>query len=92
LRGPLAAADRAGAALCSTVQKFSGVTRIDVAQAMDICQSTTANPPLSQKKWGLISATQRLADGRVPNAADLSNIQSWQNAILKNYGTGGMPC
>jgi Putative metal-binding motif len=77
-------------AACSQQPKFAGVNATDIAQAMDICQSTTNNPPLPLKKWGLIQAQQLLAGGQVPLAADLTNLQSWQDAVLSNYGTGGI--
>ncbi len=47
------------AARCSSAQKFTGVTATDAAQAMDICQTTTA---LSVKP-GLISAEYVQPDG-----------------------------
>lgn len=75
---------------CSASQKLTGVTATDVAKAMDICQTTTANPPLAQKRWGLITATQAHADGGAPSAADLSAIQNQQTAVLFDYGTGGI--
>jgi hypothetical protein len=82
--------DDAAAATCSATPKFSAVTGMDMAQAMGLCQTTTANPPLALKKWGVISATQLLANGSAPNATQLSNIQNFQMAVLANYGTGGI--
>jgi hypothetical protein len=76
---------------CSTVADFSAVTASDVAKAMDICQTTTSNPPLPQKKWGLLSAAHRLANGNAPGATQLNNMQNWQTAILQNYGTLMLP-
>ena len=75
------------AAGCSTISKFDTVTAIDVAKAIDLCQFTTANPPLAQKKWGVITADQLLAAGTVPPAAALANMQNWQTAVLQNYGS-----
>lgn len=71
---------------CSTVEKFSGVTGLDVIQAMDLCQTTTTNPPLPQKKWGVISSDFRLANGNTPNATQLSNMQNFQAAVMTMYG------
>lgn len=82
--------DTVPTAACSTVAKFATVTPTNVANAMDICQTTTANPPLTSKKWGLISATWLLANGSAPTAAALLDIQNFQAAILQNYGTGGV--
>lgn len=82
--------DVAAPPACSTVADFSGVTASDVAKAMDICQTTTANAPLPTKKWGLLTAAHRLANGAAPSAGQLSDMQNWQTAILLNYGTGGV--
>jgi len=76
--------------LCSSVAKFGSVSPTDVAQAMDLCEFTTANPPLGQKKWGVISAEFVRADGSTPSAAELGNMQNFQSAIMTNYGTGGI--
>jgi hypothetical protein len=83
-------ADGAPAAACSTVQDFTAVTPTQLAQAMDLCQTTTANPPLPQKKWGLVSATFLLANGSAVNATQLNNMQNEQSAVLQGYGTGGV--
>jgi hypothetical protein len=85
-----ATSDTVAAPLCSSSALFTNVTPNALAQAMDICQTTTANPPLPQKKWGLINASFRLANGNVPNGSQLNNMQSWQGAVLQNYGTGGV--
>ncbi|MCK6590059.1 MAG: choice-of-anchor L domain-containing protein [Polyangiaceae bacterium] len=77
---------------CSTVADFTAVTASDAAKAMDICQTTLQNPPqLKDKKWGLLSAGHRLANGNAPLAAQLSNMQNSQTAILINYGTAMLP-
>ena len=78
-------------AACSTAQKFATVTASDVAKAMDLCQVTTANPPLASKKWGLITSTQLLANGAVPAAADLTPMQNLQTAVLQNFGNVIVP-
>jgi hypothetical protein len=85
-----ATSDVNAAAACSAAAKFSAVAAVDMANAMDICQVTQANAPKPTKKWGLLNASFRLADGSVPGAADLANIQGSQAAILQNYGTGGI--
>jgi hypothetical protein len=73
---------------CSANQAiFSNVTALAMAQAMDVCQNTTANPPKPQKKWGLIAADYKLSNGQNPSGAQLNNMQSWQAAVLQNYGT-----
>lgn len=85
-----ATSDTTPVAACSTAAKFGAVTPDDVARAIDICQFTTANPPPAQKKWGVINASFRLANGNTPSAAQLNNMAAWQAAILANYGTGGI--
>ncbi len=82
----LSTPDASAPAACSTVEKLSGVTGSDVIQAMDLCQTTTANAPLPLKKWGVITSEFRLANGAVPNAAQLSNMQGYQAAIMTMYG------
>jgi len=83
--------DSVPAAACSSAAKFSGVTGLDVINAMDFCQTTTQNPPLPQRKWGVITADFRLANGAVPNATQLSNMQNWQAAVMTAYGNGVTP-
>lgn len=85
-----AATPDSGASACSAAQKFAAVTGADFAQAIGICQTTTENPPLAQKKWGLISAQQLLANGTVAVGTALSNMQNFQTAVLTDYGTGGI--
>lgn len=85
-----ATSDTVAPAACSTVADFSGVTPQQIADAMELCQTTTANAPLPTRKWGVVGASFRLASGAVPNSATLSNMQNWQAAIIENYGTGGV--
>lgn len=84
-----ATSDTTPVASCSTAPKLTGVTPTDAARAMELCQTTTAAPALPLKKWGLINAQWLLANGTVPNATQLANMQNFQGAILDNYGTGG---
>jgi hypothetical protein len=86
-----ASSDVNPAPTCSSASKSSGVTALDVAKAMDLCQTTTANPPLPTKKWGLISQGQFLANGAVPNSTDLANIQNFQSGIRTTYGNVIVP-
>ena len=76
---------------CAAAAKFAGVTSLDVAQAMDICQQTTANAPLPTRKWGLLSSAQLLPNNVVPTAAELANIQNNQTALLSDYGAVIIP-
>jgi hypothetical protein len=70
---------------CSTADKLTGVTATDVAHAMDICQTTTQNPALKDKKWGLISATQLHADSSA--FATATDATDKQTAVKKTFGS-----
>ncbi len=85
-----ASSDVNAPASCSNAAKFANVAAGDMANAMDICQVTSANAPKPTRKWGLINASFRLANGSVPAGADMDNIRNWQAAIIQNYGTGGI--
>jgi hypothetical protein len=76
---------------CSSAAKFTGVTGTDMVKAMELCQFTTANPPLYLKRWGVISVEQLLSDGTKPTTAQLANIQDKQTAIMTAYGVGVVP-
>jgi len=71
---------------CSGIQKLTGVTAMDIAQAMGLCQATTLN----SNSPGLISAELLLSSGTSPNSTQLTNMQNLQCAVLTNYGTGGV--
>lgn len=75
---------------CSEIADFTGVTAADVAKAIDICQTTTADAPLPLKKWGLLTSVQLLANGAAPSDAALNDIQNKQTAILTEYGVGNI--
>ncbi len=82
-----ATSDTVNPAACGPAgSKLSGVTATDVANAMDLCQSTTANPPKPQKKWGMLSSAFKVGSGADPNATQLSNMQNAQAAIMVQYG------
>jgi Putative metal-binding motif len=51
----------------------------DGATAMDICKTTTANPPLPMKTWGLISADYVAPDGT-------SSLQMPPSSYTEEYG------
>ena len=71
---------------CGTLApKLQGVTATDVANAMDLCQSTTVNAPKPTKKWGLLDAQFKLGSGADPGA-QLTNFQNYQAAIMTQYG------
>ncbi|MBA3539201.1 MAG: choice-of-anchor L domain-containing protein [Deltaproteobacteria bacterium] len=83
--------DTTPAALCSASTKFAGVTASDQVKALDLCQTTTANPPLAQRTWGLISTTHQLANGTTPSAADASNIANLQASVTTLFGSTIVP-
>jgi hypothetical protein len=73
-------------ALCSSVQKLGAVTAEDMAKAIDLCQFTQPNPPLAQKKWGVVSAEFLLPNGTAPSGTQLANMQNSQTAIMTTFG------
>jgi hypothetical protein len=75
---------------CSTAQDFD-VTADDMAYAIELCQFTTADPPLDEKKWGVISAEFRTPEGDVPASAQLDTMQQSQAAVMINYGNVIVP-
>ena len=75
---------------CNGAATFSGVAPTDAAAAMDLCQTALEGAPLAERTWGLIGAEWRLADGSLPTAAQLDEIQSFQAAVVTDFGTGGI--
>jgi hypothetical protein len=72
---------------CSTLEDFSMLTGNQLAEAMDLCQFTIANPALPNRIWGVISAELVTPAGAVPAAGQLGNMRNWQSAVLEDYGT-----
>jgi hypothetical protein len=70
---------------CSTAPKLTGLTGIDLARAIDLCQETTANPPLPQRRWGVLEAGLLRASGTDVDS-DLVNFQA---AVLASFGAPG---
>ncbi len=67
-------------ALCDSNLSSASQNAMDYAKAIDLCQTTT----MTDKKWGVISATLTLADGTGTSAA---NAQS----IRPRFGPGVLP-
>jgi hypothetical protein len=65
---------------CSDGLAYTSQNASDYAQAIEICHNTTASPPLPDKRWGLISAEFRLADGTGSPA-------SQAHAIVTSFGS-----
>ncbi|MBK9265372.1 MAG: choice-of-anchor L domain-containing protein [Polyangiaceae bacterium] len=80
-----ATSDLTPAALCSTVALQTPTTPMKLVQAMDLCQTTTLNPPKPQKKWGVLSATLVAADGVSTPPVDI------QRGVLANFGPNVTP-
>ncbi|MCB9567339.1 MAG: choice-of-anchor L domain-containing protein [Myxococcales bacterium] len=56
-------------ALCDGGLASNSANALDYAKAIDLCQFTVENPPLKDKKWGVISGALTLANGAGnPNA------------------------
>jgi hypothetical protein len=70
---------------CSGQPLDTPTSSIELAKAMDLCQFTTENPPLPQKKWGIISTSLVQADGTATAPKDL------QVGVLADYGQYVMP-
>jgi hypothetical protein len=68
------------AALCDTGLMSNSSNAMDYAKAIDLCQTTT----MTDKKWGVISATLTFADGT--GTADAK-----QHSIRPHFGTGVLP-
>jgi hypothetical protein len=72
-------------ACSAAAAKIKNVTGMDIANAMDLCQTTTANAPKPQKKWGVLAADFKLGSGADPGG-QLSNFQNYQAAVMTQYG------
>jgi hypothetical protein len=61
---------------------------LDYAKAIELCATTTANPPLPDKRWGVISASLTLADGGGSPASNSRSIRGgFGNAIAPLGGS-----
>lgn len=71
-------------AACDMGLASNSSTGLDYAKAIELCQTTTENPPIDQRKWGVISAVFSKADGNgTPNAG--------QRSIRAGFGPNVMP-
>lgn len=71
---------------CSSAEKLTSVGADDLRKAIDLCQTTSLNPPKAQKKWGVIASEFKLGSGATPSGQQLSNIINKQAAVLKQFG------
>jgi hypothetical protein len=83
-------------ALCDAGLTVNNGTPGDYAKAIDLCQTTTLNPPLAQKKWGVINSWLRLAnDAGAPSTSSRSirpqfgtNIAPQEGQRIAVFSTG----
>jgi hypothetical protein len=87
----VATSDVTPASTCSAAAKFSSVTATNLANGMDLCQTTTANPPLMARTWGLISASMLRVSGGALTVGELAFAQNSQSAVLVDYGSVVVP-
>ncbi|MCA9699789.1 MAG: choice-of-anchor L domain-containing protein, partial [Myxococcales bacterium] len=74
-------------ALCDAGLAANSGTPNDYAKAIDLCQFTTENPPLAQKKWGVINSWLRLAsDAGAPSTLSRSIRPQFGNNITTKKG------
>ncbi|MDC0749825.1 choice-of-anchor L domain-containing protein [Polyangium mundeleinium] len=78
--------DDVAAADCTDPPLQTPTSTLELVKAMDLCQFTTENPPLPQRKWGVISSHLLLADGT--NAVVPKDVQV---GVLANYGPNVLP-
>jgi hypothetical protein len=57
-------------------------TGLDYAKAIDLCQTTTENPPLAQRRWGVINAWLQRADGTSGPASQSRSIRSGFGTVV----------
>jgi hypothetical protein len=77
--------DNVAAADCGGMPLQTPTSSVELVKAIDLCQITTDNPPLPNKKWGVISSSLLRADGT--NAAP----DDVQVGVLAAYGTNVAP-
>lgn len=77
--------------LCSSGESLTGLTGLQLAQAMDLCQTADPLAPLPQRTWGLLGAELRLADGTSPDPVALALFQDVQTAVLTGFGANILP-
>lgn len=82
--------DTVAPSACSTSSDFTDLEATQLAQGMDLCQYVTLDPPIAERKWGVISAELVNANGQAFSASQLADVRTSQTAIMSSYGTGGM--
>lgn len=72
---------------CSATPKLTGLTGADLVQALDLCATTVTNPPLSERRWGVIDADLLRATG-TDSDPELVDLQA---AVLADLGPNNLP-
>jgi hypothetical protein len=72
---------------CSATPKLTGLTGTDLARALDLCATTVTNPPLPERRWGVIDAALLRATGTDSD----SNLVNFQAAVLADFGPNNLP-
>lgn len=80
-----AVVDNPPASDCSTTPKLTGLTGLDLARAIDLCQETVPDPPPSQRHWGVLEADLLRASG-TDSDSELVDLQA---AVLDSFGDPG---
>jgi hypothetical protein len=73
-----------GGATCDGALVSNSSNALDYAKAIDLCATTVENPPLAQKKWGVIAANLYRANGAGTPAAN-------SRSIRKGFGSNVSP-
>lgn len=71
---------------CTDPPLATPTSTIELVKAIDLCQFTSENPPINQKKWGVISSSLLLADGT--NVVLPKDVQV---GVLAEYGPNVKP-
>lgn len=74
-------------AACDTGLQSSSGNGMDYAAAMDLCQTTTDNAPLAERRWGVISANLVLTDGTGSPHANSRSIRPGFGATNTRSGS-----
>lgn len=73
-------------AACDTGLASNSGEGLDYAAAVDLCQTTEENPPLEQRRWGVISARLTRADGSGSPATNSRSIRPDFGSTSTRFG------
>mgnify|MGYP000246363953 CR=1 FL=1 len=66
---------------CTDMPLSTPTSSIELVKAIDLCQFTTENPPIRQRKWGVIAPSLLLADG-----TSVTPPKDVQVGVLADFG------